>query len=234
MCALYTYIVLIHTLQVDGELLNLPVRLGEGEVSVAQRGRAAVVETSFGLIVSYDWKWELVIKLPSSYYGSVCGLCGNFNGNKGDELQNPAGKAVSSVIEWGKSWQTPDQDKDHRCWDTCEKNCPTCDSNQLKLYKSEAFCGALVAKTNSVFRKCHGKLDPQAFMNSCVYDMCFNKGDKKMLCQALASYSTQCREEGIIIKGWRKKFGCREYLQESHLLILIKDLNQVFKFFFFG
>ncbi|XP_039662365.1 IgGFc-binding protein-like isoform X2 [Perca fluviatilis] len=197
---------------VDGELLNLPVQIydgnGEVEVSVFQRGYTAVVETNFGLVVSYDWNWELVIKLPSSYYGSVCGLCGNFNGNYRDELQNPAGIAVSSVIEWGKSWQTPDQDKDHPCWDTCKENCPTCDDNQSKLYETEAFCGGLVAKTNNVFKKCHEKLDPQAFMDSCVYDMCLNKGDKKMLCQALASYSQHCREEGIIIKDWRKTFGC--------------------------
>ncbi|XP_071325188.1 IgGFc-binding protein [Trachinotus anak] len=193
---------------VDGEILNLPVRLGDGEVSVLQIGLTAVLQTNFGLIVSYDWNWELVIKLPSSYFGSVCGLCGNFNGNVGDELKNPAGKPVSSVIEWGKSWQTPDQDKDHPCWDTCKKNCPTCDGNLIKLYETEAFCGGLTAKINGVFQRCHGKLDPKAFMNSCVYDMCQNKGDKRMLCQALASYSKQCREQGIIIKDWRKKFGC--------------------------
>ncbi|XP_071062157.1 IgGFc-binding protein [Pseudochaenichthys georgianus] len=195
---------------VDGEQLNLPVQLGEGqgEVSVSQRGHTAVVETDFGLSVSYDWNWKLVIKLPSSYYASVCGLCGNFNGNNGDELQNPAGKAVSSVKDWGKSWQTPEQDEKDPCWDTCEKDCPTCDSNQKKLYESGAFCGGLKAKTNNVFKPCHGKLDPQAFMNNCVYDMCLNKGDKKMLCQALASYSQQCRGEGIIIKDWRRKFGC--------------------------
>ncbi len=173
----------------DGELLNLPVQLGEGEVSVYQRGSTAVVVTDFGLVVSYDWNWVLVIKLPSSYYGSVCGLCGNFNGNGHDELQNPAGNTVTSVIEWGKSWQTADQDKDSPCWDACVKNCLTCDNSQLDLYRSEALCGALVAKTNSVFKPCHKKLDPQAFMNSCVYDMCYNKGDIRMLCQALASYS---------------------------------------------
>lgn len=221
LCILYSvqYIVLLHSLQVDGELLNLPVRLGEGEVSVFQRGRTAIVETNFGLVVSYDWNWKLVIKLPSSYYSSVCGLCGNFNGNRRDELQNPAGKAASSVIEWGKSWQTPDQDEDHRCRDTCEKNCPTCEDHQLKRYKTKAFCGALTAKRGSVFQKCHKKLDPQAFMNSCAYDMCLNNGDKKMLCQALASYSSQCREERIVIWGWRKRFGCRKYLQEAHFLI---------------
>lgn len=209
---------LIYFLQVDGQLLNLPVKLGDGEVSVFQRGLTAVVETNFGLIVSYDWNWELIIKLPSSYYGSVCGLCGNFNGNNGDELQNPAGKTVSSVIEWSKSWQTPDQDKDHPCWDTCEKNCPTCDGNLVKLYETQASCGALAAKTNGVFQECHEKVDPQVFMNSCVYDVCLNKGDKKMLCQALASYNKQCRDTGVIIKGWRKTFDCREYLSEAFLL----------------
>ncbi|KAK5932825.1 hypothetical protein CgunFtcFv8_004499 [Champsocephalus gunnari] len=151
---------------VDGELLNLPVQLGE--VSVSQRGHTAVMETDFGLSVSYDWNSELVIKLPSSYYTSVCGLCGNFNGNNGDELQNPAGEAVSSVKDWGKSWQTPDQHEKHPCWDTCQRNCPTCDSNQKKLYETDAFCGGLVAKTNNVFKPCHGQLDPQAFMNNCV------------------------------------------------------------------
>ncbi|KAM9724184.1 IgGFc-binding protein isoform 1-T1 [Menidia menidia] len=193
---------------VDGELLNLPVELGDGEVSVSQRGPYAVLKTDFGLVVSYDWSSRIVIKLPSSYFSSVCGLCGNFNGNRGDELQNPAGKAVSSVIEWGKSWQTPDQDKDYPCWDTCEKNCPTCDDNERQLYQTQAFCGALAASANSVFKKCAGKLDPQAFMNSCVYDMCINKGDRKMLCRALASYNDQCREDGVVIKNWRKQFGC--------------------------
>uniref|UniRef100_A0A3Q3INE2 VWFD domain-containing protein n=1 Tax=Monopterus albus TaxID=43700 RepID=A0A3Q3INE2_MONAL len=201
---------------VNGELLNLPVRLGDGEVSLYQSGANIVAETKFGLIVTYDCNWSLYIKLPSSYYGSVCGLCGNFNGKTTDELQNPAGKAVSSVIEFGKSWQTPDQDKDYPCWDTCEKDCPTCDGNLVKLYETEATCGALAAKTNGVFQQCHGKVDPQAFMNSCVYDVCMNKGDMKMFCQALASYDKQCREQGIIIKGWRAKFNCREYLRSPH------------------
>uniref|UniRef100_A0A3Q3BQL9 Fc gamma binding protein n=1 Tax=Haplochromis burtoni TaxID=8153 RepID=A0A3Q3BQL9_HAPBU len=204
----YDYQITIQKNQVDGELLNLPVLLGDGKVSVLQRGNTAQVETDFGLVVSYDWNWYLVIKLPSSYFGLVCGLCGNFNANVLDEMLNPAGKPVSSVIEWGKSWLAPEQDKEHPCWDTCEKNCPTCDNDDVKLYKTEAFCGALADKTSGLFQKCHEKVDPQAFMNNCVYDMCYNKGDKKMLCQALASYSDKCRDEGIIIKNWRTKFGC--------------------------
>ncbi|XP_040923803.1 IgGFc-binding protein [Betta splendens] len=198
----------IGKVMVDGEQLNLPVTLGDGLVSVVQSGGTALVQTKFGLIVQYDWNWSLTIKLPSSYYGSVCGLCGNFNGNVGDELQNPAGKPVSSVIDWCKSWQTPDQDKNYPCWDTCEKNCPTCDGNLAKLYETQASCGAIAAKANGVFQQCHGKVDPQVFMNSCVYDVCLNNGDKKLLCQALATYSKRCREEGVIIRNWRQTFNC--------------------------
>lgn len=112
------YFILMRFLQVNGEVLNLPVQLGQGQVSIFQRGCAAVVETNLGLRISYDWNWKQVIQLPSSYCGNFCCLCGNFNGNRGDELQSPAGKAVSSVVEWGKSWQTADQDKNTPCWDT--------------------------------------------------------------------------------------------------------------------
>lgn len=195
------------------------MQLGTGEVSVSQHGRTALVETNFGLTISYDWNSKLVIKLSSSYFSKVCGLCGNFNGQRHDERQNPAGTTLSSVIEWGKSWRTLDQDKHRPCWDTCKGKCPTCDDSQVDLYKSEGFCGALTAGSQSVFQKCHEKLYPQAFMDSCVYDMCLNNGDKKMLCQALTSYSDQCQEEGITIKGWRKQYGCREYLQVTLFLI---------------
>lgn len=197
------------SLQVDRQLLNLPVELGEGKVSLLQQGRSAVVKTDFGLVVSYDWNWHLVIKLPSSYYSSVCGLCGNFNGNRSDERQDPAGKAVSSVIEWGKSWQTPDQDKENPCY-VCEKDCPSCEDSRLQHYQTEAFCGALITR-NGLFNNCHKEVDPQPFFHSCVYDICLNDGDKKMLCQALASYMSQCNDKGVKIGGWRKKYGCREY-----------------------
>uniref|UniRef100_A0A672F8Q3 Fc fragment of IgG binding protein n=1 Tax=Salarias fasciatus TaxID=181472 RepID=A0A672F8Q3_SALFA len=216
--SVYDYTITIQKNQVghvtvNEELLSLPVTLADGKVSVSQRGNTAQVETDFGLIVTYDWNWHLIIKLPSSYHGLVAGLCGNFNGKKDDELQNPAGEPVSSVAEWGKSWRTPDQDGDKRCSDACEKDCPSCDKDSRKLYESEAFCGAFNDKK---LKKCHKKVDPQPFMENCLYDMCLTKGDRKMLCEALASYVEQCREEGKMIKKWRKKFSCLNCQRHSH------------------
>lgn len=172
------------------------------------------METNFGLSVSYDWNSKLVVKLSSSYHGAVCGLCGNFNGNKRDELQNPAGNDVATITEWGKSWQTPDQDKDSPCRDACEKDCPVCEAKDLAAYKDKKQCGAL--KHQHIFRRCHRKVEPEAFVNSCAYDMCMNDGDKKMLCRALASYAEQCAQAGVVIRNWRKKTGCREYFRENN------------------
>uniref|UniRef100_A0AAV2MDM0 VWFD domain-containing protein n=1 Tax=Knipowitschia caucasica TaxID=637954 RepID=A0AAV2MDM0_KNICA len=200
------------TYKVDGELYNLPVVLGEESlVSISQQGHQIKIETVFGLIVTYDWNHELIIKLPSSYYNLVCGLCGNFNGDKTDEIQNPAGELLSNVVDWAKSWRTPNQE-DKKCSDTCQHDCPACDDKQRKVYEAEDLCGALTAKHHNVFEICHEKADPKPFLDSCVFDMCMNKGDKKILCQTLASYTQQCREEGVEINGWRWKFGCRELL----------------------
>ncbi|XP_067094200.1 IgGFc-binding protein [Osmerus mordax] len=195
----------IGRVMVDGQVLNLPLDLGQ--VTVSQSGGTAVIQTDFGLRVSYDWNWKVVVALPSSYFASVCGLCGNFNGNVADELQNATGKTMPSVVDWAKGWKSADQE-DTPCADACKGNCPECEESARKLYQSEASCGILTAKAKSVFQVCHSKVDPQTFMDSCVYDLCVTKGDKKMLCQALASFTEQCRQVGIVVKDWRTQFGC--------------------------
>ncbi|XP_035236139.1 IgGFc-binding protein-like [Anguilla anguilla] len=193
-------------IMVNNEVQNLPVEMGSNLVTVIYSNNMAVLQTNFGLRVSYDWNSRLLIQLPSSYYGSVCGLCGDFNGNSKDELRNPAGKAVPSILDWTKSWRVPDP-QDPNCSDDCQEGCPTCDGKLRKQYETEDYCGALT-KADSVFQQCHDKVDPKAFMENCAYDMCLLKGDKQMLCQALTSYSEMCLKEGIVLKGWRNKFGC--------------------------
>lgn len=213
-CVLYINqkcIFLLYSIQLNGEVANIPLQLEDGKVSVLYHGRSVAVETDFGLVVSYDWNSKVVIKLSSSYHDTVCGLCGNFDGNSRNELQNPAGNNVASIKEWGKSWQTPDQVKDSPCWDACEKDCPACDAKKLALYTTDKSCGALTTKHGNVFRRCHSKVAPDAFVNSCAFDMCMNNGDKKMLCRALASYTEECSQAGITIYRWRKQYGCREY-----------------------
>uniref|UniRef100_A0A9J8BRG4 VWFD domain-containing protein n=1 Tax=Cyprinus carpio carpio TaxID=630221 RepID=A0A9J8BRG4_CYPCA len=196
--------------RVDGLWFYLPFDHHDGRVKVRQSGYAALLETDFGLRVSFIWGWRVDLHLPSSYYGVVCGLCGNFNGNGGDELRDPAGNLLPSLYQWAKSWRAEDS-VTSVCHDGCETDCPVCPPDQRALYETDAFCGVLTSIGQNVFGACHAKVNPQAFQQSCVYDLCFNNGDQKLLCQALDTYVHQCRQEGVIITDWRERFNCCKF-----------------------
>ncbi|XP_038668944.1 IgGFc-binding protein-like [Scyliorhinus canicula] len=195
----------IGKVRVDDIRTSLPVTLVDGKLRVFQSGAYAVLETDFGLMVFYDWNWYLIVEIPSSYFGNLCGLCGNFNGKKSDDKLFPNGTSVSSVVQWAGSWKV--NDRDPFCWDYCRGYCPTCSDEHQNLYKSQTYCGRL----EELFKDCHEKVDHRPFFDSCVYDVCLNQGRKSMLCQALAAYATECQKEGITVKNWRKAASCRKY-----------------------
>ncbi|XP_043936388.1 IgGFc-binding protein-like [Protopterus annectens] len=196
----------IGKVRVNDVITNLPVTLEDGKLRLTQSGGNAVLETEFGLRVTYDWNWYLYITIPSSYYKSVCGLCGNFNGNLNDERMTSDGTLAPTVIDWAKSWKVKDRDK--FCFDVCQGVCPTCDDAKRALYESETYCGLLTKKIDGAFKECHAKVNPDDFFDNCVYDVCLNNGAKQLLCQALNSYATTCRKNGVIIYDWRKQAGC--------------------------
>ncbi len=66
--------------------MNLPLNIFEGQVSVFRSGWSAVIQTSFGLRVTFDWNSFATVTVPSTYMGAVFGLCGNYNGNPEDDL----------------------------------------------------------------------------------------------------------------------------------------------------
>uniref|UniRef100_A0A672MAK9 VWFD domain-containing protein n=1 Tax=Sinocyclocheilus grahami TaxID=75366 RepID=A0A672MAK9_SINGR len=179
---------------------------------VRQSANAALLETNFGLRVSYIWGRRVHLHLPSSYYGVVCGLCGNFNGNGGDEWRDPAGNLLPNLYQWAKSWRAEDS-VTSVCHDGCETDCPVCSRDLHALFETDAFCGVLTSAGQSVFSACHAKVNPQAFQQNCVYDLCFNNGDRRLLCQALETYVDLCRQEGVIITDWRGRFNCCKFAE---------------------
>lgn len=73
-----------------------------------------MLQTAFGLQVTYDEDWAIMVALPSSYFGATCGLCGNFNEDTEDEMTLPDGTQAATMEEWAESWQ------DASCQDDCE------------------------------------------------------------------------------------------------------------------
>lgn len=157
----------------NGENVYLPVTLARGNLTVVYSGSYAVLKTNFGLKVMYDWNMKFYVTVPSSYFRTLGGLCGNYNGDRNDEFTNPKGNKEPTVVKFAQSWRT--EDGDLFCHDDCQGECPSCTPALQQKYKGEKLRG-LLAKKCVPFASCHKVLDPDMFMDNCVYDVCINKG----------------------------------------------------------
>ncbi|GCB82596.1 hypothetical protein scyTo_0022034, partial [Scyliorhinus torazame] len=192
-------------MKVNGIRANLPLTLQEGKIEVYQSGAYVILETDFQLKVTYDWNHHLVVKVSSSYFGSVCGLCGNYDGNPHNDFRTPQGTTVSKALDFGKSWKV--NDGDIFCWDNCNGVCPTCDPDSRQRYGNPSTCG-LIKMADGPFRDCHAKIHPQHYVDSCIYDVCLSKGLQSLLCQAMKAYAEVCQREGVKIYDWRTPSRC--------------------------
>ncbi|MEE6482041.1 hypothetical protein FKM82_013126 [Ascaphus truei] len=195
-------------IRVNRALTNLPISLEDGKVNVSQSGITAIVETNFGLIVTYEWNWHVVIIVPSSYYNTTSGLCGNFNQNPSDDQRSPNGTQITSIVDWAGSWKV--YDRDPFCRDVClvPGTCPTCEESKKNQYGGEQYCGLIVKDTNGPFSECPSKVNPDNFFDSCLYDLCMNDGAKVILCQALEAYASTCMKQWVTIYDWRTPSDC--------------------------
>uniref|UniRef100_A0A8C4XEY0 IgGFc-binding protein-like n=1 Tax=Erpetoichthys calabaricus TaxID=27687 RepID=A0A8C4XEY0_ERPCA len=191
--------------RININLSFLPITLEAGKVNLYQSGDNGVLETDFGLQVTFDWNQLLLVSIPSTFRGLVCGLCGNYNGDQNDDLQMVDGTQARDVVSFGRSWAVPDGDS--KCWHDCNGECKSCEELSATKYKGDDFCGLLVKK-DGPFRACHVVLDPSPFLEGCIYDVCLNEGLQALLCQALKNYADMCREAGAIVYNWRELSHC--------------------------
>ncbi|XP_075763605.1 IgGFc-binding protein-like isoform X2 [Pelodiscus sinensis] len=189
--------------RLNDKSVSLPVILEAGKIKLSHSEGRPVLQTAFGLQVWFDSDWAVIVTLSSSYFGSMCGLCGNFNGDSEDEAMLSNGTRASSFQAWVGSWRVEDS-----CWDSCGGECPACEESKRQLYGSEGYCGGISKVPGGPFRECHPRVSPDKFFYSCLNNMCVNEGDKGTLCQALGAYAHACREHAVTLYDWRTPSGC--------------------------
>ncbi|XP_040269560.1 IgGFc-binding protein-like [Bufo bufo] len=192
--------------RVNNQQQRLPISLNDGQVRLYQSGGFVNIETDFSLKVYYDWNSVLKISISSSFFGSVYGLCGNYNGNPSDDQMTPDGTQVPNLVDFGKSWKV--EDGDRFCWHNCNGECKTCPLETQKAYSSEQSCGLISKVLDGPFRQCHSVIDPKPYLDNCVYDLCMNGGSKQILCQSLKTYADVCQRNKVSIGEWRQLSGC--------------------------
>ncbi|XP_009073230.1 PREDICTED: zonadhesin, partial [Acanthisitta chloris] len=188
----------------NNERVYTPVENRVRGVSIGNAGRFIVVKTDFGVTVKYDGNHHLEITLPHSYFSKVQGMCGNFNNKHEDDLFLPNGTAAS-VSQFGNSWKV-EEDSDKSCLpDLKEDHDPPCTAENKPDIESQ--CNVL---KSDKFKACHDLVNPEDFIEICIYDMCQYDGMKSALCDIVQVYVDTCRSHGISIK-WRNSTFCRKY-----------------------
>ncbi|XP_074795133.1 IgGFc-binding protein-like [Natator depressus] len=189
--------------QVNGSLVNLPLVLASGKLYAYYSGSSAVLQTDFGLSVSYDWSHSVSVSVSEIYFGSLCGLGGDFNGNQSDDFRTPNGSVVHDAVTFGNSWK--DADSPFHC--TAIGLPAPCNEAELAQYRSQSYC-RVIADTAGPFKECNQLVDAQIHLENCVRDVCVTRGSRETLCEVLRSYAQQCQSRGIAIEPWRQRAGC--------------------------
>ncbi|OCT83932.1 hypothetical protein XELAEV_18022071mg [Xenopus laevis] len=165
------------------------------EYKVREVGLYLAIQTSSDISLIWDKKTSLLIRLPSSYKGKVCGLCGNYDDNANNDFLTSQLIQASNVMPFGNSWKR-------------SNDCPDADSIPQPCLASphrrswaEKKCDII---TNDVFRNCHSKVDPKPFYDACVNDVCScdTGGDCECFCTAVAAYAQLCAKADVCIH-WR-------------------------------
>ncbi|KAM9299516.1 IgGFc-binding protein-like [Gastrophryne carolinensis] len=190
-------------IKVDGVITNLPYYDKSTKITAYLSGTHIKLQASFGLSLSYDGHDYLRVKVPNTYTGAVGGLCGNNNGNPSDDFVKRDRVTAKTPKEFGDHWKVGEL---AGCRDECT-DCPTCNDDQKKIYRSDKYCGLLI-KADGPFGQCHASIDPTSFFENCVHDACEYKGHQSVISSSLSSYVYECQSNGSAIKQWRTPNFC--------------------------
>ncbi|KAK2919592.1 hypothetical protein Q8A73_001796 [Channa argus] len=162
---------------------------------VRKMGIYLVVTIKEGLVLMWDQKTSLFIKLGPQFQGHVCGLCGNYDGNSKNDFTTRTQETVTDVLAFGNSWKVSSS-----CQNANLISDP-CSSNRYRAAWSQKQCSIITSKT---FENCHSKVDPGPYFDSCVRDSCAcdTGGDCECFCTAVAAYAKACNEVHACVK-WR-------------------------------
>ncbi|XP_030058318.1 mucin-5AC [Microcaecilia unicolor] len=168
--------------------------------TVRYMGIYLLIEAKNGLILTWDKKTTVFIKLTANFKGKVCGLCGNYDENGNNDFTTRSQSVVGDVLEFGNSWKFSPT-----CPDAVEPKDP-CSKNPYRKSWAQKQCSII---TSQAFATCHTQVDPIKYYDACVTDACAcdTGGDCECFCTAVASYAQACSEVGVCV-AWRTPTIC--------------------------
>ncbi|XP_050821053.1 von Willebrand factor isoform X3 [Gopherus flavomarginatus] len=194
-------------ISLNGQDVQIPLTQGALRI---QRIMMSSVRLTYGEDLQIDWdgRGKLLVKLSPMYTDRICGLCGNFNGNEGDDFLTPSGLVEALVEDFGNTWKLNGD-----CQDLLKQDNDPCSLNPRLAKYAEDSCSVLMS---SIFEPCHHEVSPSPYLKNCRYDVCSCSDGKDCLCTAVSTYATACARKGVLIK-WREPDFCSMTCPEGQI-----------------
>uniref|UniRef100_A0A9J8CX21 von Willebrand factor n=1 Tax=Cyprinus carpio carpio TaxID=630221 RepID=A0A9J8CX21_CYPCA len=178
---------------VDG--LDVQTPLINGALRV-QNTVLSSVRLRYGDNLHLDWdgRGRVLLRLNPAYAGKTCGLCGNYNGNQGDDFLTVGGLVETRVEGFGNAWKM-----NADCDNVQLQPSDPCILNPKRVRFAEEACAVLLSEK---FEPCHSVVNPEPYVKNCRYDVCSCADGQVCLCDAVRSYAAACAGKGVLV-NWR-------------------------------
>ncbi|KAJ8038778.1 IgGFc-binding protein [Holothuria leucospilota] len=176
-----------------------------GVVKIGKAGVFTVIQTEFDVVIFYDHQSFISVGVSDTFFGDMCGLCGNFNEQTEDDFTGASG-TVQSIQNFGNSYIT----NPGTCNDLAVPVPNPCLNASSEVNnKADQLCHILQDE-NGIFSACI-TVKPtvaQTYYDSCRFDVCGAFPDEEDACSVIHAFAILCREDGCSIGNWRNESIC--------------------------
>ncbi|KAK7892113.1 hypothetical protein WMY93_024076 [Mugilogobius chulae] len=194
----------LHTIMLEEESVKVPEN-SEKDIrfKIHVVGIYLVIEAENGLVLMWNRKTTIILKLKHTFQGNVCGLCGNYDGNIKNDWTTRSNEQAVEAFEFGNSWKMLST-----CEDVKPSNIPVSYTHTdmhgpktLQHHTQPCFQGLPFEGKYSSETAC---VDAQEFYDACEKDTCGcnTGGDCECFCSAVAAYAAACNKAGVCVR-WR-------------------------------
>ncbi|XP_007909249.1 mucin-6 [Callorhinchus milii] len=165
----------------------------------------ATISGSHILSILWNKNTNAFIQITRQSQLSVCGLCGNFNGDIRDDFLTRNMYIAADPLEFANTWK-----EEPTCQDVTVIIDP-CDLSPARLAWAQKQCAVI---NSAIFNSCHKVVFQLPYYKKCIRDACGCEvfGDCDCLCGAVAVYAKACLDKGICI-DWRTISFCPIYCE---------------------
>nr|XP_013813145.1 PREDICTED: mucin-6 [Apteryx mantelli mantelli] len=162
-----------------------------------------VIPGKYNMTLIWNKHMNFFIRISRETQETICGLCGNYNGNMKDDFETRSKYVASNELEFVNSWK-----ENPLCGDVYFVVDP-CSKNPYRKAWAEKTCSVI---NSQVFSACHNKVNRMPYYEACVRDSCGCDigGDCECMCDAIAVYAMACLDKGLCI-DWRTPEFCPVY-----------------------